>query len=189
MRKLVAVCLLALSVNGCAYVSYVKDPFVDIPAFSQVNEHIYRGGRPKAAGFEHLKSLGIKTIVDLTGTGKDAQREEQRAAEYGFEYVHIPLSVYKKPTDEQSLLFLKAVLDPQKQPVFVHCHSGRDRTGAMIAMYRIVVDGWMPKVAYGEALDHGFWPFHGELMLKDYIHQMKDHTVLYDYAAQHKVKE
>jgi protein tyrosine phosphatase (PTP) superfamily phosphohydrolase (DUF442 family) len=37
--------------------------------------------------------------------------------------------------------FVKAVVEPQNQPVFVHCGSG-NRAAAMWMIKRLVVDGW-----------------------------------------------
>lgn len=174
---------------GCAYLGYLKDPFVDIPNFSQVNESIYRGGYPKAEGYDELKKIGIKTIVNLSGKNKRSEQERKTAAEYGFGFVHIPLSIYKWPEDEKVLKFLETILDPDKQPVFVHCTNGRDRTGAMISVYRVILEHKGPKEAYKEALRHGFWPYRGEVVLKKYIHQLKDRKVFYDFVAKYKIQK
>ena len=42
----------------CAYVGYLKDPFVDIPNFREVDEGFYRGGQPTAEGMERLERIG-----------------------------------------------------------------------------------------------------------------------------------
>lgn len=169
-----------LSVAGCGLTGYLRDPFVDIPAFSEVNENLYRGGVPKPAGYEQLRQLGVRTIIDLRGVPEQGRPLPEAAR--GFRRVEIPLSVTRWPEDEKALQFLQTALDPEAQPVFVHCSSGRDRTGAMIAVYRVIVEGWGPKEAYREALAHGFWPYRGEVVLKKYIHQLKDRKVLYDFV-------
>lgn len=177
--------LLVLSLSGCAvsgYAGYLKDPFTDIPAFAQVTDRIYRGGYPKPEGYARLKALGVKTIINLSSEEPYAAREKEIAREQGFNLVSIPLSVYAWPEDEKVLKFLETVLSPEAQPVFVHCSNGRDRTGAMIAVYRTIVEGKGPKEAYKEALGHGFWPFRGEVVLKKYIHQLKDRKVLYEFV-------
>ncbi len=177
---LVGALVLVLAVAGCGYAGYVRDPFTDLPAFAQVNEHLYRGGYPKPEGYQRLKALGIQTIVNLSDDAEGVARDQAAAQEYGFRLVHIPLSVYTWPEDEKVLTFLEAVLSPEAQPVYVHCSRGRDCTGAMIAVYRVIVEGKGPKEAYAEALRHGFWPYRGEVVLKKYIHQLKDRAVLYD---------
>jgi len=175
-----AAALLLLSAAGCGLTGYLRDPFVDIPEFSQVTEDLYRGGVPKEAGYARLKALGVRTIIDFRGVPEQGRPLPEAAQ--GFRRVSIPLSVYAWPEDEKALKFLQTVLDPEAHPVFVHCSSGRDRTGAMVAVYRVIVQEWGPKEAYREALAHGFWPYRGEVVLKKYIHQLRDRKVLYDFV-------
>lgn len=177
--------LFLIFLSGCAYLGYLKDPFTDIPAFASVTDNIYRGGYPKGAGYGRLKDLGVKTIINLAGNDRRFRREQEAAEKYGFSLVHIPLSVYRRPSDEEALLFLKTVLTRDNLPVFVHCTSGRDRTGAMVAVYRTVVGKKGPKESYKEALRYGFWPYRGETVLKDYIHQLKDRKVLFDFVREY----
>lgn len=181
--------VVALVVSGCGYAGYLRDPFTDIPTLAKVNEHLYRGGYPKPEGYQRLKALGIQTIVNLSDDAEGVARDEAAAQEYGFRLVHIPLSVYTWPEDEKVLVFLETVLSPEAQPVYVHCSRGRDCTGAMIAVYRVIVEGKGPKEAYAEALRYGFWPYRGEVVLKKYIHQLKDRAVLYDCARRFRATQ
>jgi protein tyrosine/serine phosphatase len=185
-QKTVFLILLLFLLSGCAYLNYLRDPFVDIPVFGKVTDTIYRGGYPKRGAYRKLKDLGIKTIVNLSPVkDKRFQYEQEIAAQYGFTVVHIPLSVYTWPEDEKVLLFLKTVLDPDKQPVYVHCTTGRDLTGTMVAVYRTIVEKKGPKEGYKEALRYGFWPYKGDVVLKKYIHQLKDRKVLYDFVKEY----
>jgi len=59
-------------------------------------------------------------------------------------------------TDDNVAAFLKVVSDPARQPVFVHCRHGSDRTGTMCAVYRIVVQGWSKGEAVLEMTRGGF---------------------------------
>jgi tyrosine-protein phosphatase SIW14 len=60
------------------------------------------------------------------------------------------------PEEKEVVQFLKLVGDPGNQPVFVHCAYGSDRTGLMIAMYRIVLQGWRNDDAYEEMVNGGY---------------------------------
>ena len=64
------------------------------------------------------------------------------------------------PADDEIRTFLGAVLDPAKQPMFVHCAEGRDRSGVMCPVDRIEVDGRTPQRAYEEMRSFGW---HDEL--------------------------
>lgn len=45
--------------------------------------------------------------------------------------------------------------DPVSGPVYVHCDGGRHRTGAMIAVYRMAIEGWDIQRAYREMRQYG----------------------------------
>jgi len=179
MKKVIFI-LSLLFICGCAYLGYLKDPFVDIPNFHQVDDLLYRGGLPNQEGLNQLKSLGIKTIISLRGEDEESLQEENSVRVLGMNFYNLPMSVYNRPSDEQVLDFLEIVLTKSNQPVFVHCSSGRDRTGAMVAMYRVLVSGLTIKQAYQEAKNLGFWPYRGEKPeLKNFIHQLKDKKIYF----------
>jgi protein tyrosine/serine phosphatase len=53
----------------------------------------------------------------------------------------------------------------------VHCHRGADRTGAVIACYRIAHDGWSSKQALNEAKSFGMrWT---QMGLKRYVESFR----------------
>lgn len=65
-------------------------------------------------------------------------------------YVRIPLESTDPPTPEQVAEFLAVVRDPDARPVYVHCLHGVDRTGAMLAVYRMQEEGWSNADALAE---------------------------------------
>jgi protein tyrosine/serine phosphatase len=68
-------------------------------------------------------------------------------------YVSVPMKGVVVPTNEQIAKVL-AVLNSEG-PVFVHCKRGTDRTGAVIACYRIAHDRWQHQQALQEAKSFG----------------------------------
>ena len=62
-----------------------------------------------------------------------------------------------KPTVATVLAALQT-LDAAPKPVFVHCMKGQDRTGVVIAAYRIRRQGWTFDQAYQEMLSYGHKP-------------------------------
>lgn len=182
--KIVAVCLILLFVSGCAYLGYLRDPFVDIPNFYRVDARLYRGGQPKAEGFKKLQTLGIKTVISLRKANEKTHNEIETLKTMGINFYNLPMSVYTRPSDDQIIFFLETVLNKNNQPVFLHCESGRDRTGAIVAVYRVVACGLTIKQAYKEAKNLGFWPYHGEAQLKNFIHQLKDKKIYFEKAQE-----
>lgn len=188
MRKIriIFLCFFLYSSLGCAYLGYLKDPFSDIPNFRQVSPLLYRGGKPSLRGWEKLKSLGVKTVINLEETNKRNNRESAGETT-GIKVFRLPISLYNAPGDEQVFSFLEIVSAKENQPVFIHCNNGRDRTGVMIALYRIVMDGWTIKNAYREAVALGYWPYYGEdAPLKKFIHQLKEKKPYFQKAEELK---
>ncbi len=53
---------------------------------------------------------------------------------------------------------LRIMNDPERQPVLVHCGAGTERTGCVVALYRMFEEGWTMEEAYAEADDKGHSP-------------------------------
>ncbi len=129
---------------------------VRITNFHQVNDHIYRGAQPSAGGFEDLAKIGVKTVIDLRDgetRGRDGEKKLVEGA--GMHYVHVPLAGFGAPKDEQIGSLLSLLDDSSAWPVFVHCKRGADRTGTVVACYRISHDHWDNEKALSEARIHG----------------------------------
>ena len=120
----------------------------------KVSDTLYRGEQPTAEGFEELEKLGIKTVVNLRSLHSD--RDGLEGTELGYE--HIRMEAWDPEPDEVKT-FLEIVTDPEKQPVFVHCMHGADRTGTMVAVYRIVIEDWDSEKAINE-MQNGPFGFH-----------------------------
>lgn len=139
--------------------------------FHQLNETVFRGAQPSAQGFQSLAKLGIKTIVDLRGGGHRAVEEKKEVESVGMHYVNIPLSGYSAPTADQVTKLLGLLNDKASGPVFVHCRRGADRTGTIIACYRISHDHWQNQKALAEAKSNGMsWT---EMAMKHYVEGYK----------------
>ena len=123
----------------------------------KITDVLYRGAQPKEIGFSELKLLGISTIVDLRGEDRDKIAWERKHAEsLGMRFVHIPVSGWSPPTDEQVAEFLLLFHSEPGQKVFVHCHFGDDRTGVFVATYRMALEKWSSEEAMKEMYFFGF---------------------------------
>jgi protein tyrosine phosphatase (PTP) superfamily phosphohydrolase (DUF442 family) len=122
-----------------------------LPNLYKVNDGLFRGAQPTPEGIKELEKLGIKTIVGLRSNHSD--KEILGNANLVFE--HIPMKTWDV-NEEDVVRFLQIATDKNRQPVFVHCQHGADRTGTMCAAYRMAVDGWTKQQALAEMTQGGF---------------------------------
>ena len=128
-----------------------------IPNGGKISEFLYRGAQPREVGFSELKILGITTIVDLRGEDREKIKWERKRAEtLGMRFVHIPVSGWAPPTEEQLVQFLSLFRDNPGQKIFLHCRFGDDRTGVFVASYRIALEHWTAEQAIKEMYFFGF---------------------------------
>ena len=153
----------------------VEQTYAELPNFHAVNARLYRGGQPHAGGLLRLAALGVKTVVNLRDDDERARDEEQEARALGLRYFNVPLSRAHRP-DPRQISELFALLDAsENQPVFVHCKRGADRTGALVAVYRVSHEGWTAERALEEAGRYGmgFWQRGKKDFIRDYY---RDHA-------------
>lgn len=146
-----------------------------VPHFSGVNEHVFRGGQPSQKGFRSLETVGVRAVIDLRQAGSRSAREELEVEALGMKYYSVPLPALAAPSDEKVGVILALISDSNNWPVFIHCQRGRDRTGTVVACYRIEHDGWPNERALTEAIDNGLNGF--EQAMRNYILHYKPATV------------
>ena len=147
-RSFISVLILSLP-------AFASSPVQGIKNFFQVDNHVYRGAQPTDKGFDYLTKIGVKTVVDLREHDERSLAEEHVVTAAGMQYVNVPMSGLTPPTEAQITKILALLEDSTTGPVFVHCQRGADRTGAVIAAYRIDHDHWDNALALSEAKSLG----------------------------------
>lgn len=122
--------------------------------FGQINEALYRGAQPDEAAIQSLKRLGVRTIINLRMANDSWKMEAVTAQANGITYTNVPLRGAGRPTEGQ-ISQVMAIIQASPGPVFVHCQHGCDRTGTIVACYRIQHDGWSSDAALAEARHYG----------------------------------
>lgn len=122
-----------------------------VPNLHKVNEVLYRSAQPTATGMRNLKEMGVLTIVNLRSFHSD----RSEIGDSGLAYEHIYMKAWHAE-EEEAVRFLQILIDPKRTPALVHCQHGADRTGAMGAIYRVVVEGWSKDEAIREMTQGGF---------------------------------
>jgi uncharacterized protein (TIGR01244 family) len=129
-------------------------PREGIRNFGKINDSLYRGAQPDAAGIGNLARLGIKSIINLRMANDVWMAEAAEACGKGITYTNVPLKGVGRPTHAQVATLL-ALIETMPSPVFVHCKYGCDRTGTIIACYRMRRGGWPNEAALEEARKYG----------------------------------
>lgn len=139
--------------------------FAEIPKFMKVNDDLYRGGRPDQNGLEMVSQLQIRTVISIDDEVPNINWERNEVAKLDMNFFSHPMNSAYPQTDSKINAILAKLQDSKLQPIFIHCEHGRDRTGLIIGLYRVEVEGWTPKAAYKEMLANGF---RRELLPLDY---------------------
>jgi len=124
--------------------------------FFRVTKNLYRSAQPAPSAFPALADMGIRTIINL----RSFHWENRAVKKAGMKYLHLYVKGWH-PEEKEVVSFLKTATDAGSTPVLVHCQHGADRTGVMVAMYRMAVQKWTKKEAISEMTggDYGFHPF------------------------------
>ena len=137
-----------------------------LPNLHRVTPLLYRGAQPTREGFFELARLGVKSVLSLRSLHADSI-----PIDANLHYERISFKAWH-PEDEDVVRFLKVVADPTRQPVFVHCQWGADRTGMMVAVERIALEGWTKDEAIAE-MTQGDFGFHPEWQnLVNYVREL-----------------
>ncbi|MBX9685809.1 MAG: tyrosine-protein phosphatase [Candidatus Obscuribacterales bacterium] len=145
--------------------------------FRVVSPTVLRGSQPDEDSLAALKQLGVKLIVNLRhhskapgaapassfffrrhGDDDEIDEEAEIAERIGLRFVNISLDGVNAPSFADIDRFVQLFSESENLPMYVHCLHGRERTGFMLAAYRVKIEGWTVDAAYKEMLQEGFDP-------------------------------
>ncbi|WP_179955082.1 fused DSP-PTPase phosphatase/NAD kinase-like protein [Maribacter luteus] len=121
-----------------------------------MNDSLYRSEQPSKKGFKDLEALDVKTVINLRRWDKNRRKADGTE----LQLVNLPLKAGKL-TEDQIIMALKAI-QVAESPVLIHCWHGSDRTGAVIAAYRIIFEDWTKEKAI-EELRYGYFGYHEKM--------------------------
>jgi tyrosine-protein phosphatase SIW14 len=130
-----------------------------LPRLGMITSYLFRGGQPEDRGFAELQALGVDLVVNLRNEADEIVRERALVEAQGMRYVSIPWRGKENPKPEQVVEFLDLLRANVDKIVFVHCERGSERTGVMIACYRMSSEGWTAEQALTEMEAFGFRRF------------------------------
>lgn len=129
------------------------EPLEALGNLHTVEPGFYRSAQPNREGYALLHKMGVKTILNLK-SASSAKRERDAVRGYGMSVVNVAMSGFSTPTFEQMDRAL-TVLETAPRPLLAHCAHGKDRTGFVVASYRVLVRKASVAQAVQEAKDAG----------------------------------
>jgi hypothetical protein len=128
---------------------------------------LWRGAKPVVDGATALILLGVKTIVNLELLHDDL--DAFRAARPSTALT-VSIDYFRIRDWEPNVVIAPALLDShvsdfiatvktQAKPIYVHCRSGQNRTGVMIAAYRVLLEDVSIETAIAEMQKYQGWWF------------------------------
>ncbi len=121
-----------------------------LPNLHRVSGKLYRSAQPTAEGMRAAERLGIRTVVSL----RSGQRDAPLALGTDLLLRHVPMRAWD-PHFPAAVAALSAIA-VSPGPVLVHCWHGADRTGMVVALYRMLEQGWTREAAIREMLEGGY---------------------------------
>jgi protein-tyrosine phosphatase len=124
--------------------------------FTQIDTQILAGSKPKSdADYEFLRAKGVKYIVQANFLPGRNGAERAKAAKFGMEYRSVPMNAsFVAPQEKHVNEILR--LMRTRQPVYIHCVLGRDRTSLLAGLYKMYFQGLSKDQAYKLMKEEGF---------------------------------
>lgn len=118
--------------------------------------NVFSGNSPDSdAAFAEIAKLGVKTVISVDGARPDAET----ARKHGLRYIHLPIGYDGVPSNR--VVELVKAAQTVTGPIYVHCHHGKHRGPAAVAVICEATAGWTTNEAVawlkeaGTATDYG----------------------------------
>ena len=139
-QAVILLCCSLLILTGCR-----TSGDVAVRNFHQVNSDMYRSSQPNRLQMKQLHEFyGIKSVVNL----REYHSDRDEIGELPLKLYEVPIAAGK--LSENDLKTVLLIIKDAPKPILVHCMHGSDRTGAVIAAYRIVYGNYPVEAAINE---------------------------------------
>ncbi len=165
MLKLSGVIFLMMGSSCARYVAHEERPsnwakpvaVEGVPNLYRVSRDLYRSAQPTREGMVNLEKMGIRTVINLRPFSNDAKE----VAGTSLRRIDIPMHAWAPQDDHDDRVF--SILNHSSGgPFLIHCYHGADRTGSLVALYRVRNQGWsieqaLEEMKYGGYGCHKIW--------------------------------
>lgn len=122
--------------------------------------NLIRGPRPSS--WKELQDLGVQVVVNLETCmyemTHDDEYERGNAEDFGIAEHRIYCSDVSPPNRSKvgHIIEILKGCEDRGLVCYIHCLHGKDRTGFIVAVWRIVIDGWTFERARDEMFAKGY---------------------------------
>lgn len=156
MTRLIFIILLITSLNVYAEPKLRPDTWghsivgTSLENFYKIDDAVYRSAQPGSEHMEDFQSLGITDILNLRYYHSDA--DDMKESDFTLHRVKMSAG----NVTETHIIDALTIIKNRKGPILVHCWHGSDRTGTVIAAYRIIFNHWTKSQALDEMTNGGY---------------------------------
>lgn len=110
----------------------------------QLNSDVYRSDQPNRISMQDLEYYGVKSILSLRFLNDDSNE----AKGTNLKLFSVPMFAWNIKYED--VLKAMKILNEAPKPILIHCYHGSDRTGLIIALYRLINNKWSKQDAMFE---------------------------------------
>lgn len=112
--------------------------------FYKLSDSVYRSEQPDNKEMKELEKMGIKTVLNLRNYHND--NNEAKGTYLTLERIRMNA----EDINYEKILAAMKIIKNSPKPILIHCLHGSDRTGCIVASYRIVFQNWTKEAAIKE---------------------------------------
>lgn len=128
----------------------VRLPGLSLENLYRIDSGVYRSDQPTRADFAVLTGYGMTEVLNLRHFHSDGPEAE------GTPLVLHRIRSHAHSIDSAQLVEAMRIIRDRKGPILIHCWHGSDRTGAVVALYRMVFQHVPREQAIREMTGGGF---------------------------------
>jgi len=156
--KTILILVLLLSIlSNCCKTTYIRPSDwakkingLKLSDLYVLNDSIYRSEQPGNIDFTLIESIGIKSVLSL----REFHQDSDLINGLNLKLYNVKINPYYFG-DTEIVEALK-ILKNSPKPIVIHCNIGGDRTGVVVAIYRVIYQNWTKEKAIQEMKDGGY---------------------------------